>query len=340
MLELDLTDASQRENVQYILSAGKHLLQLINEILDISRIEAGRLSLSLESVSVLDLLDECIQLSRPMAEGRGIKFVLNNTADFKTPVLADRQRLSQVFLNLLSNAIKYNREGGKVTLDCSLLPGIFRVNIRDTGFGIAPEMMSRLFTPFDRLGVQDVEGTGLGLVLSKRLVEAMGGRLGVDSVVNQGSNFWVELPQAQKSEDKPEQSSDNPSIPGSLSTKRFSVLYVEDNLSNLRLVEHILMRFGSPDVITTMQGSLGLELAREHRPDLILLDLHLPDMHGKDVLLRLKSDVRTRDIPVVILSADASPQHVEYVLAQGASAYLIKPLEVSHLIDVLSKTLS
>ncbi|MBO1438779.1 ATP-binding protein [Meiothermus sp. CFH 77666] len=291
-------------------------------------------------MSVLDLLDECIQLSRPMAEGRGIKFVLNNTSDFKTPVLADRQRLKQVFLNLLSNAIRYNREGGKVTLDCSPLPESFRINIRDTGFGIAPEMMSRLFTPFDRLGVQNVEGTGLGLALSKRLIEAMGGRLGVDSVVNQGSNFWVELPKAQMSMPMLEQSSVDAGVPGSLSTNRFSVLYIEDNLSNLRLVEHILMRFGNPEVITTMQGSLGLELAREHRPNLILLDLHLPDMQGKDVLLRLKSDARTRDIPVVILSADASPQQIEYLLAQGASAYITKPLEVSYLLDVLNKTLS
>lgn len=339
LLELDTTDPNQRQNVQYILSAGKHLLQLINEVLDISRIEAGRLSLSLESVSVADILRECIQLSRPMADARGIQIELKDSEDFQALVLADRQRLKQVLLNLLSNAIKYNREGGKVSLDYALLLGVIRLNVRDTGFGITPAMMQRLFMPFDRLGIQDGEGTGLGLALSKRLMEAMGGQLDVESVVDQGSTFWIELPQAQAVAAKSELNYFDTGLLSVAPMENHTVLYVEDNLSNLRLVENILLRWSNLRLLTAMQGSLGLELAREHLPNLILLDLHLPDIHGQEVLLRLRNDVRTRDIPVIILSADASPRQIEYLLAQGANAYLTKPLEVSRLLEVLHNNL-
>lgn len=344
LLEMDLTDTSHKESVQYILSAGKHLLQLINEVLDISRIEAGRLSLSVESIALADIVEECIQLSRPMANKQKIQIALHESGDFRPLVMADRQRLKQVLLNLLSNAIKYNREGGKVRLDYTLRSGIVRLNVRDTGFGIDPSMMERLFTPFDRLGIEGGEGTGLGLALSKRLIEAMGGQLGVESVVGQGSTFWIELSQAQlplahqgSGNGKPV--STPADLPGAVAIKSETLLYIEDNLSNLHLVENILSRWSNLRLLTAMHGNLGLEMAREHSPNLILLDLHLPDIHGQEVLLRLKSDARTRDIPVVILSADASPGQIEALSARGAVDYLTKPLEVSRLLEVLKRLL-
>jgi CheY-like chemotaxis protein/anti-sigma regulatory factor (Ser/Thr protein kinase) len=253
--------------------------------------------------------------------------------------MADRQRLQQVLLNLLSNAVKYNREGGSVAVSSTETTAArVRIAVSDTGRGIPPAMLERLFTPFDRLGAEEagIEGTGLGLALSKRLVEAMSGALVVESRTGKGTTFIVELARAEtptvlaadaverRAETEPPKT-------------RGTVLYIEDNLANLRLFERIVARRPGLALLSAMQGSRGLELARDHRPGAIFLDLHLPDLPGGEVLARLRGDRRTREIPVVILSADATPGQTTRLLAQGARAYLAKPIDVSELLALLDE---
>ena len=339
LLEMESVGAEQRDSVNHILKAGRHLLGLINEVLDISRIEAGRLRLSLEPVPVAETLQAAVDLVRPLAAERGIELRAEGPDD-RQHVLADRQRLQQVLLNLLSNAVKYNRDGGAVRVTCGGTPEHrLRITVADSGRGMTPEQMAHLFTPFERLGAEAsvVEGTGLGLTLSKHLVEAMGGAMQVESQVGVGSAFSLELPVAEA----PAEALEPPRTADGRATEAraagLSVLYIEDNLSNLRLIERVLARRPGTKLLSAMQGRLGLDLAREHRPDLILLDLHLPDLPGEEVLHRLRSDPRTREIPVVVLSADASAGQIERLLGVGARAYLTKPLDVRKLLAVLDE---
>jgi CheY-like chemotaxis protein/anti-sigma regulatory factor (Ser/Thr protein kinase) len=339
LLELDALSPEQRESVTHILKGGRHLLELINEVLDISRIETGRLHLSPEPIQVGELLQESLDLIRPLADQRGIKIASEFSREERY-VRADRQRLKQVVLNLLSNAIKYNRDGGSVRMICRETPGGgLQIRVTDTGPGIPPALQARLFTPFDRLGAeqQGIEGTGLGLVLSRRLVEAMGGGLGVDSALGEGSTFWVELPLVDppRAVPEPRPPEGRAPAPGATGT----ILYIEDNLANLRLIERVLARRPGITLLSAMQGRLGLALAREHRPGLVLLDLQLPDVPGHEVLRHLRGDPRTRHIPVVVLSADATPGQTERILAAGARAYLTKPLDVKALLGMLDEAL-
>src|SRR5205809_2206959 len=309
LLEMEPLPAGHEESVAQILKAGRHLLGLINEVLDISRIETGRLQLSLEPVPVDETLRGALDIVRPIAAQHGIELSAE-VADDRRHVVADRQRLQQVLLNLLSNAVKYNRTGGVVGVSCEeRAGGRLRILVTDTGPGIAPGKLERLFTPFDRLGAEatGVEGTGLGLALSKHLVDAMGGTLDVMSQVGVGSTFAVELPLTAAPVAALEPRGGSPTVDPAPPDARMVVLYIEDNLSNLRLIEQVLGRRPRTTLLSAMQGRLGLDLAREHRPDLILLDLHLPDLPGQEVLRRLLDEPRTREIPVIILSADASP---------------------------------
>jgi signal transduction histidine kinase len=337
-----------RDDAEHILKGGRHLLQLINEVLDISRVEVGRLMVSPEPVLVADLLGSTVDLVRPLAAQRGIALSVECPGAETRHVLADRQRAQQVLLNLLSNAIKYNRPDGSVRVSWGpAAPGRIRLHVTDTGPGIAPEMMGRLFSPFDRLGAEatDVEGTGLGLALSKRLVEAMEGTIGAESQPGTGSMFWVELPEAGAPEAGPAPAA---AVPEATSGSRTEgaiapagrVLYVEDNLSNLRLMERLLARRPGLSLLTAMQGRLGFELASQHRPDLILLDLHLPDVGGEEVLRWLRADERTRDIPVVVMSADATPGRRRRLLDAGAMTYLAKPFDVAEVLDLIDRLLS
>jgi signal transduction histidine kinase len=339
LLERELEQPEQREGVAHILKGGRHLLGLINEILDIARIEAGKFSVSLEPVEASEVIASALDLVRPQAAARGIG--LSTAVVWRGYVMADRQRLQQVLLNLLSNAVKYNRPEGAVTVSCDRTPSCTcRVAVTDTGLGIAPERMPRLFTPFDRLDVQDgsIEGTGLGLALSKGLVEMMGGTLSATSTPGTGSTFSLELPIASApSHELPADETRAPGAeaPGVTGT----VLYIEDNPSNLRLVERIVARRPGIKLLSAMQGRPGLELARAHRPDAIVLDLHLPDISGQDVLARLQADPATREIPVVILSADATTSRSTSLLKAGAHAYLTKPLSVTQFLGVLDELL-
>jgi signal transduction histidine kinase/ActR/RegA family two-component response regulator len=340
LLELDVQTHEQRDAVEHILKGGRHLLGLINEILDLARIEAGKSSISLEPVETGEVINGALDLVRPLAAARGIS--LASAVVWNGHVMADRQRLQQVLLNLLSNAVKYNSPEGAVTVSCEdASADRCRITVADSGPGIAPERMHRLFTPFDRLDVPDgaVEGTGLGLALSKGLVELMGGTLRAESTLGVGSAFSLELPVATTpvcESRVPEASApaaDAASAAG-------SVLYIEDNPANLRLVERIVTRRPGVRLLSAVQGRRGLELARAHRPDAIVLDLHLPDIGGQEVLAELKADPGTREIPVVILSADATPSQTARLLREGAHAYLTKPLSVAEFLGVLDELLA
>jgi len=246
-------------------------------------------------------------------------------------------------LNVLSNAMKYNRAGGTVRVSCDdTPPEARRLSVSDTGHGIAPEMMSRLFTPFDRLGAEHttIEGTGLGLVLCHQLVLAMGGTLAASSTLGEGTTFTVELRRAEPATTDVDRARPGEIDDATRAGLRGTVLYIEDNLSNLKLLERILMRRPGVTLLSAMQASRGIELARDHQPDLIILDLHLPDFPGTDVLAWLSTDPRTKTIPVVILSADATPGQVKRLLEQGAREYLTKPLDVRQVLAVVDEALA
>jgi PAS domain S-box-containing protein len=343
LLEMDTLSPEQHENLGYILKAGRHLLDLINEVLDIARIEAGRMAISPESVALTEVAQEALVLTVPLAAERAVKVRSHIAGTDGHYVLADRQRVKQVLLNLLSNAVKYNHVGGEVVIADELVGDRVRITVTDTGSGIPADRQERLFIPFERLGTVQggVEGTGLGLALSKRLTEAMGGAIGVYSEVGRGSTFWIELPLT----DPPPVGIDRMAedararAVGTPSDRTFAVLYIEDDLANLGLIERLLARRPSIRVIPAMQGRIGLNLAREHQPDLILLDMQLPDVPGSEILHRLQADLRTRLIPVVTMSSDPSPEQVERLLASGAHACLAKPVDVKELMIVLDDIL-
>ncbi len=341
LLERQKPTEVQRKRVGYILSAGKHLLDLINEVLDISRIEAGRMQLSLEPVCVADALEETLDLMRPLATERSIQLSASADIDAGVHVLADRQRFKQVLVNLLNNAVKYTPFFGGVTVSYHV-PGNekVRVLVSDTGPGIPVEKLARLFTPFERLGAEQsaIEGTGLGLALSQRLMDAMGGSIGVESAVGKGSTFWIELPLAKSPLERfPRDGAANGARQPSSEPASRSILYIEDNLSNLALIEQMLAERPGTALLTSMQGKVGLDLARQHTPDLILLDLHLPDLPGWDVLSQLKADSTTRHIPVVVISADATKRQMNRLMSAGAAHYLTKPLDVNKFFQVLDE---
>jgi two-component system sensor histidine kinase/response regulator len=343
LLERQNPNPNQRSRIQHVINAGRHLLALINEVLDISRIEAGRMQLSLEPVCVAEAVQETLGLMRPLANERRVQLIADVDMDATVHVLADRQRFKQVLLNLLTNAVKYTPSSGSVTVSYAANGNEkLRIQVRDDGPGIAKEKLARLFTPFDRLGAElsNVEGTGLGLVLSQRLIHAMGGAIGVESAHGQGSTFWVELPRTKSPlEQTRSVKTTNTKRQRRADTEKRRLLYIEDNLSNLTLIEEILEERPEIELLSAMQGQVGLDLARQHSPDLILLDLHLPDLPGWEVLSQLKTGETTSDIPVVVVSADATTSQIKRLMKAGALSYLTKPLDVTEFFRVLDDTL-
>jgi signal transduction histidine kinase/HAMP domain-containing protein/ActR/RegA family two-component response regulator len=339
ILELDDLDGEQAESVDHILRSGRHLLDLINEVLDISRIESGTFTTSPEAVDVHEAVTEAVGLITPLAKGRDLTIAVREPEDPALHVLADRQRLKQILLNLLSNAVKFNRPSGTIEVEASLTrAGRCRISVRDEGPGIPEAMRERVFAPFDRLGAESgrIEGTGLGLSLSRALAEPMDGTIDFESIAGHGSTFWVELPITAEAPTDTEAAT---TPPPTARARAGTVLYIEDNLSNLELVSRIFERQGGIRVVPAMLARLGLELARD-RPDLILLDLHLPDMSGEEVLTRLLADPVTREIPVVVMSADASPGIVDRLMAMGASAFVTKPISIREFIAVVDRLLA
>ncbi|HWF51495.1 MAG TPA: ATP-binding protein [Solirubrobacteraceae bacterium] len=339
LLEHEDLRSGQREKLVQIIRGADHLLTLINEALDLSAIERGELRLSLEPVHVADVLDEALDMVAPLAAGRSLTVLAPVPAELDHHVMADRQRLKQVLLNLLSNAVKYNREGGSVEVACAREGGDkCRIEVADSGVGIAAEDVTRLFEPFDRLGAEtsDVEGTGLGLALAKRLIEAMDGEIDVESELGRGSAFSLVLPIAEPPQARPAPRADTRPAPVPRGDGHArTVLYIEDNPSNIKLVETILGLRPEVTLLVASHGSLGLELASHHLPSLVLLDLNLPDIAGEDVLRRIRADSRTAGIPVVMLSADATPGQVERLRRAGADDYLTKPFRFEQILAVI-----
>ena len=329
LLELDDLTADQIDSVRQIISAGKHLLRLINEVLDISRIESGNLSVSIEPVDAFEVLNEVVGFVQPLAAARSITIHVPE-GEASLFVIADGQRLRQILINLFSNAIKYNIQAGAITVTVERRADRVRFNVIDTGHGIARDRAEQLFIPFQRLGAEAtaVEGTGLGLALSLRLAEAMGGTVGLEPS-STGSHFFLELgagecPVARFDE-----------LVGPISSrsshsasKNLSVLLIEDNSANVRLVEKSLQHFKLTTLRVATSGRHGIEAAKAEIPDLVLLDLNLPDINGLEVLQALKADPRTARVPVVVTSADASPTQIERLNLAGAADYLTKPLDL------------
>ena len=335
LLALDDLHPRQRDAVDQIAKAGTLLLGLVDEVLDISRIEADRMTVSLEPVHVGALTRECVALAKPMAGEQHVGIFAPPRAQGDVYVVADQQRLKQVVMNLLSNAIKYNRAHGSVRVTVGVEGDRVRISITDTGPGIDAASLHRLFVPFERLVADDSEiaGTGLGLALCKRLVDLMGGTITVDSTPGEGSTFHVNL----KRTDGP--ALDAPAGAAAEARPAATVLYIEDNLANLNLVEQIFERVGNIEIMSAVQGRLGIELARTHQPDLILLDLHLPDIPGEEVAKALRADEATRAIPIVVLSADAYGSKRRSLLALGVDAYLTKPFDVNELTALIGRLL-
>jgi PAS domain S-box-containing protein len=343
LMELEELTAEQRRHIEQITKGGRHLLELINEVLEISRIESGNMNVSLEPVPVQDVVDEVLQLLEPLANRRSITLESRLPAG-KRFVEADKQRLKQVLLNLVSNGIKYNRDGGSVRIRLEeTCPGKTFLLVTDSGKGIAEDKLAKVFHPFERLDVDQarIEGTGLGLTLSKLLVEAMGGSLAVESQPWVGTTFIVQLGASVAPETDTvvlDSISEPPSGNGKPG-RSFSVLYVEDNISNFELVEQVLLRRPEVSLLAAMNGNLGFELAKEHRPDLILVDLHLPGMSGEELLERLKADPATSTIPVVVISADATESQIERLRSAGACDYLTKPIELTSFLELVDRTI-
>ena len=334
---------SQKRNIGQILKAGWYLLELINEILDLSVIEAGKVTLSREPVSLVEVMLECRAMIEPQARERGIRIAFPR---FDAPyfVLADRTRVKQILVNLLVNAVKYNHAGGTVTVECGPSPpDAIRISVRDTGAGLAPEQMAQLFQPFNRIGRDGgaEEGTGIGLVVTKRLVELMGGRIGADSTVGAGSVFWVELAAAHAPQlsvrGVETASAARLQAPAVVSLR--TLLYVEDNPANLELVEQLVLRRADLQFLSAADGDTGIALARSCRPEVILMDINLPGINGIEAMQILRLDPATAHIPVIALSANAMERDVEKGLSAGFFNYLTKPIKVDAFMEALDAAL-
>ena len=332
LLDMD-APSGQKVQIGHILRAGQHLLTLINEVLDIAKIEAGRLPLNIESIPLAITLHEALTLVSPMASDAGIQLKPVPALAADLGIVADRQRLTQVLLNLLSNAIKYNRPQGQVSIEVEVEPPHLRVSVCDTGNGIALDSQGQLFKPFERLGADpNVEGSGLGLALSKSLLEMMQGSLNVQSQVGSGSRFTLALPYARLPEPQGMTVAviESPTPAPALASAAIQgkVLCIEDNLSSLALIETLLQRRPGIKLLSSMQGQLGLDLAAQHAPQLIVLDVSLPDIDGLSVLRRLRQSAITRNTPVLMITADASPLTRLALHDAGATAVLSKPINV------------
>ncbi|MDR3390798.1 MAG: ATP-binding protein [Sulfuriferula sp.] len=337
-----LPTPTQKSSINQILQAGWYLLELIDEILDLALIESGKLLLSLEPMSLREVLIDCQAMIEPQAQKSGIHM---NFPQFDDPYFAnaDRTRVKQILINLLSNAIKYNRTKGTITVTCdTIATNCIRISVHDTGEGLSPEKLGQLFQPFNRLGQEasTEEGTGIGLVVSKRLVELMGGKIGVESTVGVGSVFWIELirataPQLVADTEPLIQAQPQMQPDAALHT----LLYIEDNRANMELVKQLITRRSDMHLLSAEDGTCGIALARAHQPDLILMDINLPGISGIQALKILREHPSTAHIPVLAISANAMPRDIKKGLAAGFFRYLTKPIKVNEFMDALDMAL-
>jgi len=334
--------AVQKRSVDHILTAGWYLLELINEILDLALIESGKLTLSNEWVGLAGVISECQAMIEPQARSRHIQMTFP-VLDIPRFIVADHTRVKQVLINLLSNAIKYNRVDGSVTMEVVSSADATRISVRDTGLGLAPEQLSQLFQPFNRLGRESgpEEGTGIGLVVTKRLVDLMGGTMGVASTVGEGSTFWCEFKVASPPQYESAPAGEVAVVRPALShgTPQRTLLYVEDNPANLELVAQLIERRGDLRMMSAADGTLGIESARACLPDVILMDINLPGINGIQAMQVLRADPSTAHIPIIALSANAIPRDIERGLAAGFFNYITKPIKVVEFMEALDVAL-
>lgn len=355
LMDMGDMNPAHKKGISQILKSGKHLLDLINEVLDLAKIEAGRMTVSPEPVEIFSVIRETIDIVSNLAVENQVIVEFETPVSEKLFVKADHQRLKQVLLNLINNAVKYNRTGGFVNINCSIkqpamglgpdeneINNLIRISVVDTGNGIEKESIKKLFNPFERINAEgtETEGTGLGLAISKKLVEAMHGTIGVESELGRGSIFWIDLPQMESQKDSFERLSGKPGKEIEPISNTGTVLYIEDNLSNIQLVEQILeVHRPMVKLITNSYGKNAVQLAIDYKPDLILLDLDLPDIHGSRVISLLLAEPQTAKIPVIILSADAITRQIGQLLELGAKDYMIKPIDVIHFLNVVDNYL-
>jgi len=334
---------AQQRDLEQILKAGWYLLELINEILDLALIESGKVTLSREPVSLAEVMLECRAMIEPQAQRRGLSMTFPT---FEVPcfVKADRTRVKQVLINLLFNAVKYNSPGGSVAVECTPHPpGSIRIGVRDTGPGLAPAQLAQLFQPFNRLGREAgaEEGTGIGLVVTKRLVGLMGGAIGVESTVGVGSVFWIELSLTSAPELAAREAARAAQLPPQAreGAPPRVLLYVEDNPANLELVEQLVARRADLRMLSATDGTQGVDIARSFLPEVILMDINLPGLSGIEAMQILRADPSTAHIPVIALSANAVPRDVEKGLESGFFSYLTKPIKVDRFMEALDVAL-
>ncbi len=336
LLEKDHLNEDQKSYIDEVLSAGYHLQDLIDEVLDLSRIESGRYSISISDISLYEVIYECIALVQRLVKEHDITIISH--IDFKSDIFltADRMRLKEVIVNLLSNAIKYNKKSGEISISCKKLnESNVRISVEDTGVGISEENQKNIFEPFNRLGAEysDIEGTGIGLTISKQLMELMNGEIGLKSTVGKGSTFWIDCPvsKTHSGYKKENAQKKDVNVPG----QQFTLLYIEDNPANLRLIQHIIGRHDELTLYTATSAEEGIVIAGKELPDLMIIDINLPGMDGYQALSILRESGKTRDIPVFALSAAARPRDVERGLTAGFKRYLTKPVDVEEFMDAI-----
>jgi CheY-like chemotaxis protein len=329
------------------LRNGNHLLELIDQMLELNQIEAGTLPLNMEDIPARDVFDESLYLIQARANQDGIEIIDDTSGDDLPLLWTDSTRLIQVLLNLLSNAVKYNRKGGRVSLACrEVYDGMLRISVIDTGVGIAAELQDKIFIPFERLGHElgQIDGTGIGLSITRQIVEKLGGQIGFESEQGRGSHFWVDIPLSseQASLDGDDAVMKDVSGQGDIidaDSMSRTLLYIEDNPDNLHLVEAIVGQYKNLHLLSAANAIIGYDLATSKKPDLILMDINLPGMNGLQAMKRLRNTPETRDIPVIALTSNSMPQDIEAGLRAGFDGYLTKPIKVSELMRTIEKTL-
>jgi len=345
LLEFECADEQSKENVNEILIAGNHLLGLINDVLELSKIEAGHIEISLEEVCIYEVVDQSFGMLAGIASKKNIQLINQLEEKEEICVLADPYKLTQVFVNLISNAIKYNKEHGEVKVYIDIVDdGKVKINFTDTGDGLSEQQQLNLFTPFERLGAEksSIEGSGIGLAISHKLIGLMGGEIGIDSETGKGSTFWITLPLSKTNsltEVKSDVSEINSELVNSTVKSSRNILYIEDNPANMRLVESVIKKYTKYNFLSAVNGSDGLDVAVKQQPNIILLDINLPDFNGFEVLRKLRLHSELTNTPVVAVSANAMQHDIDKALESGFYEYVSKPVDVSLLLNIINKVL-